>query len=83
MKSLTTKFFRKNYLDTRPLFITTLFFFLITFNQSTNKHTTQSATTDTTDQTGCYDPGEVTKENFKGDVKPDVRESKSDWEPYT
>ena len=83
MKSLTTKFFRKNYLDTRPLFITTLFFFLITFNQSTTKHTTQSATTDTTDQTGWSVQGDVTKENFKGDIKLVVRESKSDWGPYT
>lgn len=83
MKSLTTVFFRKNYFDTRLLFITTLIFFLITFSQTTTKHTTQSATTDTTDQTGWSDPGEVTKENFKGDAKPDIRESKSDWGPYT
>ena len=76
MKSLTTVFFRKKYLDTRPMFITTLFFFMMAFNTSIPKHTTQSATTDATEQTGWADPGEVTKENFKKDVKPDVQESK-------
>ncbi|NCD68849.1 arylsulfatase [Mucilaginibacter agri] len=29
------------------------------------------------------DPREVRKENFKGDIKLDVRDSKSDWDAYT
>jgi len=75
MKSLTTVFFRKKYLDTRPMFITTLFFFMMAFNTSIPKHTTQSATTDATEQTGWADPGEVTKENFKKDFKQNQNRS--------
>jgi arylsulfatase len=40
--------------------------------------------------TGCLqlaqaqvDPRDVRKENFKGEIKLDVRDSKSDWGPYT
>jgi arylsulfatase A-like enzyme len=29
------------------------------------------------------DPREVRKQNFKGEIKLDIRESKSDWGPYT
>src|ERR1700743_316321 len=29
------------------------------------------------------DPREVRKENFKGDIKLDVRDSKEDWDAYT
>ena len=29
------------------------------------------------------DPRDVRKENFKGDIQLDVRNSKADWAPYT
>src|ERR1700743_2221019 len=35
------------------------------------------------DTAGWADPREVRKENFKGDIKLDVRDSKSDWDAYT
>src|SRR5882672_10347366 len=84
MKSIIITTDRKLFLGLPWLMPVAFFLLLVSCNPSGEKAKTgQAGQTAQEDQAGWADPREERKENFKGDIKLDVRNSKADWGPYT